>query len=99
MSTDDPDDVPANPGAGHDPANPESVRSVGGAPVAGERDIPSVNKERSLQSRAQNMLALAVVSILGGGFLWMYYSATFHKQAEEKQKIATEHAAKGTGEM
>ena len=28
----------------------ENVRTVGGSTVAGERDIPSVNRERSLQS-------------------------------------------------
>ena len=32
--------------------DPEAVRSVEGASVEGERDIPSVNKERSLQARA-----------------------------------------------
>ena len=90
MSTDNPNDPQVNP---------EAVRAVGDAPVAGERDIPSVNKERSLQSRAQNMMALAVVSILGGGFLWMYYAASFHKQADAQQKVAAEKSAKAAGEM
>ena len=44
--------------------DPEAVRSVEGASVEGERDIPSVNKERSLQARANNMLALGVMLIL-----------------------------------
>ena len=35
MSTDNPNDPQVNP---------EGVRAVGDAPVAGERDIPSVNK-------------------------------------------------------
>ena len=45
-----------------------AVNSVGAATVEGERDIPSVNRERSLQSRVNNVLALTVVCLLGAGF-------------------------------
>jgi len=88
------DDVPEG-----GPPGAESVRTVGGATVSGERDIPSVNRERSLQSRAQSLMALAVVSILGGGFLWLYYSATFHHQQDAKAKVEAERTAKSSGEM
>ena len=49
----------------------ETVRSAGGASVPGERDIPSVNQQRSLQNRVNNLLALIVVPtiaavVLGG---------------------------------
>lgn len=77
----------------------ESVRSAAGASVAGERDIPSVNQQRSLQSRVNNMLALVVVTLVGGGFLYFYYSNLSQKQADAKAKVAQERTAKATGEM
>jgi type IV secretion system protein VirB10 len=77
----------------------ESVRSAAGASVAGERDIPSVNQQRSLQSRVNNMLALVVVTLVGGGFLYFYYSNLSQKQANAKAKVAQERTAKATGEM
>ena len=80
-----------------DPA--ESVRSVGGANVAGERDIPSVNSQRSLQNRVNNLMALVVVAMVGGGFLWFYYSNLSHKQTEAKAKVTAERTAKSSGEM
>jgi type IV secretion system protein VirB10 len=77
----------------------EAVRSAGGASVPGERDIPSVNQQRSLQNRVNNLLALAVVTLVGGGFLYFYYSNLSHKQAEAKAKVVQERTAKSTGEM
>jgi type IV secretion system protein VirB10 len=77
----------------------ENVRTVGGSTVAGERDIPSVNRERSLQSRANNLLALLVVALLGGGFLFYYYSATFSRQREAKAKVEADRTAKASGEL
>jgi len=83
----------------HDSVDSENVRTVGGSTVAGERDIPSVNRERSLQSRANNLLALLVVALLGGGFLFYYYSATFSKQREAKAKVEADRTAKASGEL
>ena len=77
----------------------ETVRSVAGANVAGERDIPSVNSQRSLQNRVNNLLALTVVVLVGGGFLYFYYSNLSHKQADAKAKVVAERTAKATGEM
>jgi len=76
-----------------------TVRSAGGASVAGERDIPSVNQQRSLQNRVNNSLALMVVTLVGGGFLYFYYSNLSHKQADAKAKVVQERTAKATGEM
>src|SRR5271156_4543199 len=76
-----------------------TVRSAGGASVLGERDIPSVNQQRSLQSRVNNLLALIVVTLVGGGFLYFYYSNLSHKQADAKAKVAQERTAKSAGEM
>lgn len=67
--------------------------------VAGERTIPSVNRERSVQSRISNALAIGAILLLGGGFLFWYYSTSFSKarDAEAAQKKATE--ARASGEM
>ena len=88
--------------AGIHPGEPEpqdAVRSVGGANVAGERDIPSVNRQRSLQNRVNNLLALTVMLLVGGGFLYFYYSSLSHKQAGARAKVVAERSAKSTGEM
>ena len=87
-------------GPSGDPAAPEeSVRSVSQASVGGERDIPSVNRARSIQSRVNSALALTVVILVGGGFLYFYYSNLSHKQTEAKAKQLAEHSAKAAGEM
>ena len=89
------DHIEAMPGDGV----AESIRSAGGASVPGERDIPSVNQQRSLQNRVNNLLALIVVTLVGGGFLYFYYSNLSHKQADAKAKVVQERTAKSTGEM
>jgi type IV secretion system protein VirB10 len=78
---------------------PERVGSAGGASIAGERDIPSVNERRSVQNRVNNLLALCVVTLVGGGFLYVYYTNLSHKQQEAKAKLIAEHTQKSTGEM
>ena len=93
MSTVDP--IEASPGDGV----AGTVRSAGGASVPGERDIPSVNQQRSLQNRVNNFMALIVVTLVGGGFLYFYYSNLSHKQADAKAKVVQERTAKATGEM
>jgi type IV secretion system protein VirB10 len=76
----------------------EAVRAASSS-IAGERDIPSVNQQRSLQNRVNNLLALVVVTLVGGGFLYFYYSNLSHKQADAKAKVAAERTAKASGEM
>jgi len=58
---------------GSDTAN----ASAGDATIEGERSIPSVNRERSMQSRISGALALGVMLLLGAGFLFWYYSTQF----------------------
>jgi type IV secretion system protein VirB10 len=87
--------VDATPGDGI----AEGIRSAAGASVPGERDIPSVNQQRSLQNRVNNLLALIVVTLVGGGFLYFYYSNLSHKKADAKAKIVQERTVKSTGEM
>lgn len=77
----------------------DSVRSAAGASVAGERDVPSVNQQRSLQNRVNNLMALVVVTLVGGGFLYFYYSNLSHKQAAAQAAVAQERTAKSSGEM
>ena len=81
------------------PAPGEPVRSVAGASVGGERDIPSVNRARSIQARVNNALALTVVILVGGGFLYFYYSNLSRKQAEVKARAVAEHSAKASGDL
>jgi type IV secretion system protein VirB10 len=89
------DHIEASPGDGV----AGTVRSAGGASVLGERDIPSVNQQRSLQNRVNNFMALIVVTLVGGGFLYFYYSNLSHKHADAKAKVVQERTAKATGEM
>ena len=89
------DHIEAAPGDGM----AESVRTASGASLPGERDIPSVNQQRSIQNRVNNLLALIVVTLVGGGFLYFYYSNLSHKQADAKAKVVQERAAKTNGEM
>jgi len=77
----------------------EAVRTVADSAVQGERAMPSVNKERSLQSRANNILALLVVALLGGGFLFWWFSAQYQKQRDAEAKVQQERQAKAAGEM
>jgi type IV secretion system protein VirB10 len=58
--------------------------------ITGERTITSVTKSQSVQSKVNNFLGIAVIILLGGGFLYWYYSNAFGRQerlnaAKEKQ--------------
>ena len=67
--------------------------------IQGERAIPSVNRERSVQSRISGSLALAAIILLGAGFLFWYYNTQYAKtqQAEEAARKAA--AVRAGGEM
>ena len=89
------DHIEAMPGDGV----AESIRSAGGASVPGERDIPSVNQQRSLAKPGQQFAGphrrdpgRRRVSVL-------LLSNLSHKQADAKAKVAQERTAKSTGEM
>ena len=94
--------------AAEDDAEPNSRNERSGADpqtdnastvVRGERGIPSVNRERSIQARVTNALAIGVMVILGLGFLSYYYSTAFKRRADEDQRVKDGAASKAAGEM
>ncbi|MBS0341347.1 MAG: type IV secretion system protein VirB10 [Proteobacteria bacterium] len=71
---------------------------AGAATVQGERSIPSVNRERSIQSRIGAGLALATMLLLGGGFLFWYYHAQYGKSRDAQEAARNAAAARAGGE-
>lgn len=67
--------------------------------VAGERTIPSVNRELSMQSRVSNALAIGTIVLLGAGFLFWYYSTRFSKDFEARLAAQKMLDARAAGEM
>jgi type IV secretion system protein VirB10 len=65
--------------------------------VAGERRIPSVNRVRSLQSRVSAALTIGLVSSIGLGLLFWYYSQalTRGERAQQAAERATQQRAQG----
>jgi type IV secretion system protein VirB10 len=72
---------------------------AGASTVAGERAIPSVNRERSVQSRVSNALAVGAMLLVGAGFLFWYYSTQFAKQHEAQEAAKKAAEARAAGEM
>lgn len=77
------------------PSQPNDV-DTGNDSVVGERSIPSVNRERSMQSRVSGILALCVMLLLGAGFLFWYYSQHF-SAARDAEAAAKRLAAERAG--
>ena len=50
--------------------------------VVGERTISSVTKGQSLQAKMNNILGIAIIVLLGSGFLFWYYSNVVSKQQQ-----------------
>jgi len=67
--------------------------------IRGERAIPSVNRERSIQSRISGFLALAAMLLLGAGFLFWYYNTQYAKTREAEEAARKAAAARAGGEM
>lgn len=68
----EPDGDPNTAGTSNSPSGRlPGARTV----VAGERTIPSVNRERSMHALVRNGVAIGTVALLGGGFLVWYYAA------------------------
>ena len=72
---------------------------AGDTTVQGERTIPSVNRERSIQSRISGGLALATIILLGGGFLFWYYNTQYSKTRDAEASARRTAAARAGGEM
>ena len=67
--------------------------------IPGERGIPSVSQERSLQTRIHNLLAIGLVLLLGAGFLTWYYANLAARHRAEKEIVDHKVDAKSAGEM
>ncbi len=78
----------------HDQASAASATTV-----QGERAIPSVNRERSIQSRVSGGLALATMVLLGAGFLFWYYNTQYGKTRDAEEAARKAAAARAGGEM
>lgn len=67
--------------------------------VRGERSIPSVNRERSINARVTHALGIGVMVVLGVGFLSWYYATTFNRLADQEQRVKDTAASRAAGEM
>jgi type IV secretion system protein VirB10 len=67
--------------------------------LAGDRGIPSINRARSLQSRMSSVLAFALMSSLGLGFLTWYYAKTLTRPARVQHAAQAAAKNRAQGEM
>ena len=67
--------------------------------IPGERGIPSVSQERSLQTRIHNLLAIGLVLLLGAGFLTWYYANLASRHRADKERAEHKVDAHAAGEM
>lgn len=76
----------------------KATPTVASFSILGERSVPSVNTERTAQSRVNTVVALAVVLMVGGGFLFWWYQRQFQGAKEVRIHVAQERAAKAQGD-
>jgi type IV secretion system protein VirB10 len=67
--------------------------------VRGERDVTSVNRGPSVQSRISSVLALGLMSVLGLGMLTWYYAGAITRQSRARQSAQTASTNRAQGEM
>jgi type IV secretion system protein VirB10 len=67
--------------------------------VRGERGVPSVSRERSLQSRASSVLAGGLTVVLGVAALTWYYANALTRPARARDAAQTAAAHRAQGEM
>lgn len=69
--------------------------------VAGERRIPSVTRGQSVQSKLNNIFAIGLIVLLGGGFLMWYYTNLAGKQklAEDAKRKQQEQLLQADGNL
>ena len=82
-----------------DPGEEASRAAAERTTIQGERAIPSVNRERSIQSRISGSLALATIILLGAGFLFWYYNTQYTKTRAAEEAARKAAAARAGGEM
>lgn len=80
-------------------ADPAAGQESDFTPVPGERGIPSINRERSLQSRLSSVLALTLMSLLGGGLLIWYYAHALTRQAQAQKTLQARSSARAQGDV
>lgn len=82
-------------------ANETHMDEMNHAEVAGERRIPSITKGQSVQSKLNNIFAMSLIVVLGGGFLTWYYSNIVGKQklAEEAKNKQQEQLLQTNGSL
>jgi type IV secretion system protein VirB10 len=75
----------------------QSESSAAPDEVRGERGVPSVSAERSLQSRVSSIMACGLMIILGAAMLTWYYSGAISRQsrAQRSAQAAISHRAQG----
>ncbi|KWT71748.1 MULTISPECIES: type IV secretion system protein VirB10 [unclassified Variovorax] len=86
-------------GRAWDARNEASQATAESTTIQGERAIPSVNRERSIQSRISGALALATIILLGAGFLFWYYNTQYSKTREAEEAARKAAVARAGGEM
>jgi type IV secretion system protein VirB10 len=67
--------------------------------VAGDRGIPSINRGRSIQSRVSSLLAIALMSLLGLGFLTWYYAKVLSQPRQAQHAAQASSKTKAQSEM
>ncbi|MDN4592074.1 conjugal transfer protein TrbI [Xenophilus aerolatus] len=82
-----------------DPGARDQASAASATTVQGERAIPSVNRERSIQSRVSGGLALATMVLLGAGFLFWYYNTQYGTTRDAEEAARKAAAARAGGEM
>jgi type IV secretion system protein VirB10 len=67
--------------------------------VPGERDTSSITRVLSAQSRASNILAIGLMSVLGLGALTWYYANTFARQGRAKETAQAASVKRAQGDL
>ena len=91
------DGTPAGPEVISGPASSESASQSNS--VRGERNAPSVNGARSLQSRISSVFAAGLMIALGVGGLSWYYASALSRQSHARQAAVSAAANSAQGEM
>lgn len=67
--------------------------------VRGERDGTTLRSPPSVQSRVSNVLAIALMSVLGLGMLTWYYANAMTRQSRARQSVQAASAKRAQGDM
>jgi type IV secretion system protein VirB10 len=67
--------------------------------VRGERDGATLRQPPSVQSRVSNVLAIALMSMLGLGMLTWYYANAMTRQSRARQSVQAASAKRAQGDM